>query len=53
MGSTEEKTRIVVLGIDALTPTLVRRWADEGHLPHFARLIREGCFGNLRSTAPL
>ncbi len=42
--------RLFVLGVDALTPNLVRRWAAEGHLPNFRRLISEGCFGKLRST---
>ncbi len=43
-------TKVFVFGIDALTPSLVRQWAGEGHLPNFARLIAEGCFGKLRST---
>lgn len=42
--------KVFLLGIDALTPSLVRKWAAAGHLPNFARLIAEGCFGKLRST---
>ncbi len=43
-------TKVFVFGIDALTPSLVRQWAAEGHLSNFARLIAEGCFGKMRST---
>lgn len=33
---------MVFLGIDAGNPTLVRRWAAEGHLPNFARALTRG-----------
>ena len=42
--------KIFVLGIDALSPVLVERWAQAGHLPHFRRVMEEGLFGPLRST---
>lgn len=45
-----EGLKVFVLGIDGLTPSLVRKWAATGYLPNFARLIAEGCFGKLRST---
>ena len=42
--------KVIVLGIDGLSPGLVRTWAQAGYLPNFARLIAEGCLGKLRST---
>jgi predicted AlkP superfamily phosphohydrolase/phosphomutase len=42
---------VVLVGLDAADPALVERWAGEGRLPTFARLLREGRFGRLRSTA--
>ncbi len=45
-----EGLRVIVLGVDGLTPGLVRRWAAAGYLPNFERLIAEGCFGKLLST---
>lgn len=41
--------KIFVLGIDALSPGLIERWAEAGHLPNFRRILTEGCFGRLRS----
>ena len=35
-------TRVLVLAGDALDDVLVRRWADEGVLPTFRRLMGEG-----------
>jgi len=42
--------KVFVLGIDALAPVLVRRWAQAGYLPNFSRVMAEGTWGNLRST---
>lgn len=33
---------MLFLGFDAGNPALVRRWAADGHLPHFARLLTDG-----------
>lgn len=44
--------KVMVVGIDAATLDLVRRWAGEGALPHFARILSQGAFGALRSTLP-
>lgn len=33
---------VAFLGFDAGSPDLVRRWAAEGHLPHFARVLTAG-----------
>jgi predicted AlkP superfamily phosphohydrolase/phosphomutase len=44
--------KTVVLGIDGLDPGLLRRFADEGALPNFSRLMREGDFKPLETTMP-
>jgi predicted AlkP superfamily phosphohydrolase/phosphomutase len=42
--------KVFVLGIDALSPVLVERWAQAGLLPNFQRVREEGQFGPLHST---
>ena len=46
------RRRVLILGIDGLSPRLLRRYAAEGRLPHFAQLMREGDFRRLRSSMP-
>lgn len=41
-----------LLGLDGATFTLLRPWAEEGHLPTIARLMKEGAHGPLISTIP-
>lgn len=41
---------MILLGIDGAEPSLVMRWAKEGFLPNFARLMHLGAFGTCRST---
>lgn len=42
--------RVLVIGMDALTPTLVEKWVDEGRLPTLGRFLDEGAWGRLRSV---
>jgi predicted AlkP superfamily phosphohydrolase/phosphomutase len=44
--------RVLVLGIDAATFWLIEPWVEAGHLPTFAKLIREGVSAQLASTIP-
>lgn len=44
--------RAFVLGLDGIPWNLVDRWATEGELPNFARLLDEGAAGTLESTRP-
>jgi len=48
--------RAAIVGLDAARPDLIKRWADEGKLPHIAKLMREGAFmdaiPSLPHTAP-
>ena len=41
-GRARATTKMIVLGLDGLDPGLTRRWIDEGRLPAFARILREG-----------
>jgi predicted AlkP superfamily phosphohydrolase/phosphomutase len=42
--------RVLVIGLDALTPQLVEKWAAEDRLPNIARLLRDGAWGPMRSV---
>lgn len=44
--------KVLVVGIDAATPDLLMKWAEEGRLPTFSKLIENGVSGKLRSTIP-
>ncbi|MCX7629542.1 MAG: alkaline phosphatase family protein [Geminicoccaceae bacterium] len=43
--------RVLLIGLDAADAVLIERWAREGHLPTFTRLMREGSWSRLRTTA--
>jgi predicted AlkP superfamily phosphohydrolase/phosphomutase len=36
------KQKLVIIGFDGLDPKLVRKWMDEGKLPHLKKLAMEG-----------
>ncbi len=46
------KPRLLILGLDGCTPQLLWPWARQGFLPHVARLMSEGAWGDLASTVP-
>lgn len=43
--------KVLLLGLDSADAELIERWSDEGYLPTFARLRREGLWSRLRTTA--
>ena len=45
-----EKT--VLLGIDGATPELMEKWMDQGKLPNFQKIKKNGAWGKLKSTTP-
>jgi predicted AlkP superfamily phosphohydrolase/phosphomutase len=47
-----EPERAFVLGLDGVPWSLVEKWMDEGELPTFERLRREGAAGPFESTVP-
>jgi predicted AlkP superfamily phosphohydrolase/phosphomutase len=44
--------RVVILGLDGLSPKITAEMMAEGKLPHFARLAAEGTFKPLATTVP-
>jgi predicted AlkP superfamily phosphohydrolase/phosphomutase len=44
--------RVWVIGLDGATFDLINPWVVAGFLPTFERLMREGSWGELRSTIP-
>jgi predicted AlkP superfamily phosphohydrolase/phosphomutase len=44
--------KLLIIGLDGATWTLLTPWINEGKLPHLARLARQGAAGNLRTTIP-
>ena len=50
--SAAKAKRVVVVGLDGFDPGLARRFADEGRMPNFEALAREGCFHPLATACP-
>ncbi len=48
----KEQNKVLIIGLDGATWTVLKPWLDEGKLPHLAKLIANGCWGDLRSTIP-
>jgi len=48
----ESANKLLVIGLDGASLELVSRWASEGLLPSFGRLLKNGSSGTLRSTIP-
>lgn len=44
------KSKVVVIGLDGATLTLLEPWMEQGKLPNMAKLAREGSCGYLEST---
>ncbi len=52
MDSLQKRPRVMVIGLDGATFDLIRPWAQQGKLPTFAKIMEEGCWGELTSTIP-
>jgi predicted AlkP superfamily phosphohydrolase/phosphomutase len=44
--------KVIVLGIDGMDPQLLHRYVQDGNMPNFRRLEREGSFRELRTSIP-
>jgi len=44
---------LIVVGLDAADPRLIRQWAAAGKLPTFAELLKKGLYGDLESSAEI
>lgn len=49
----ETGIRVVLLGVDAVTGSILDGLLERGKLPNISRLIKSGSSGNLRSSMPL
>ncbi len=45
-------TKLLIVGLDGATLDLIKPWAEQGHLPALAQLMRDGVTGPLESTLP-
>ena len=43
--------RQLLIGLDAMEWSLVKRWATQGKLPTIQRLLKEGTHGELKTTS--
>ena len=48
----KQNSKLIILGLDGATYDIVAPWADEGKLPNIAALMKEGCWGPLRTVIP-
>ena len=44
--------KVVVVGLDGATFDLIEPWVEQGRLPTFKKLMRDGAWGRLKSTVP-
>ncbi len=44
--------RCIVVGLDGFDPGLAKRFGDEGLMPNFAALAKQGCFRELKTAYP-
>jgi predicted AlkP superfamily phosphohydrolase/phosphomutase len=43
------QTKLLVIGLDSADKDLIRKWAADGSLPHFARLLETGRYGEMEA----
>ncbi len=48
----EGNGRLLIIGLDGATWTVLEPWLKDGSLPNLAKLRTNGCWGELRSTFP-
>ncbi len=46
------RKKVIVMGIDGMDPEILSRMMDEGKLPHFTELQKQGDFKRLATTTP-
>jgi predicted AlkP superfamily phosphohydrolase/phosphomutase len=48
----KESTSILIVGLDGVSPDMLRKMMDSGNLPYLASIYTRGVFGKLRTTIP-
>ncbi len=51
-GADSTRKRVLVLGIDGMSPVLLNDYVAAGRMPNFARLMSRGSYKTLRSSIP-
>ena len=51
-GGTAPGKRVIILGFDGLDYEYTKKLMEEGKLPNFSRVAREGSFGPLETSIP-
>jgi predicted AlkP superfamily phosphohydrolase/phosphomutase len=51
-GVMEEKTKVLVIGLDGATWNIIKPLVKGGKLPAIAKLMKNGCYGDLESCIP-
>ncbi|MCX5896559.1 MAG: alkaline phosphatase family protein [Proteobacteria bacterium] len=44
--------KVLIIGLDGATFTLLKPWMDQGYLPAIRELVENGASGNLRTVVP-
>lgn len=53
MALRSNRRRVVILALDSCDIVLTRRWAAEGHMPHFRRLFEQAAWGLIENPPGL
>src|SRR4051794_12898771 len=48
----QSQQKVLIIGLDGATWTVLNPWIEDGSLPNLARLRARGCWGELFSTIP-
>ena len=48
----KKRRRIIILGLDGATFSIIKPWAEANELPTFRKLMNKGAWGELESTIP-
>ncbi|UCF90897.1 MAG: alkaline phosphatase family protein [Desulfobacterales bacterium] len=46
-----DQSKILIIGLDMGDGNLIRQWAEEGYLPALSRMIKQGTWADLKTTA--
>jgi predicted AlkP superfamily phosphohydrolase/phosphomutase len=51
--NTKRRNKVLLIGLDLADSDLIAKWCKNGKLPHLDKLIKEGIYGNLKTTAEI
>lgn len=50
--ASEPAKKVLILGVDGMDPRLLQQFIDEGHMPNFERLKKQGDYSPLQTSMP-